>query len=90
MKVLLVLPLLILLSGCTGVPVNTARINDGINNAFVTGLNSIPQPQSTQTYDATITRLYGQSLIGYGSDSTPWTVMQGNTFRLAPLVGATY
>ena len=90
MKRFIAISLLMLLTGCAGVPVNTARLNDGINNAFVTGLNSIPQPQSTQTYDATITRLYGQSLIGYGSDSTPWTVMQGNTFRLAPLVGATY
>lgn len=78
----------LLLTGCVsnGMPINTAMLGSGLNNAINYGANSYPQPQEMQTYDATITRLYAQRLVGYGPDSQPWTMIQGDTFRMAPLL----
>lgn len=87
---------ILLLCGCVsngGIPINTSLLGSGLNNAVNYASNSIPQPQRMQSYDATITRLHAQQLIGYGSDSQPWSMIQGDTFRMAPVLrqmGYTY
>ena len=95
MKVIL-LAAVLFLCGCVSdgsMPINTSLLGSGLNNAVNYAGNSIKQPQSMQSYDATITRLHAQRIVGYGAHTQPWNAIQGDTFRMAPIIqqmGYTY